>query len=172
MRGAFTVYSFNYRSLTLRGFLRQKNNLKSQEILLMAKFGVWSNGYIQINGVDLSNSCESFEPTQSRPSLDFHSHGDDFQLKTAGLIDAGLTARFFTDFAAGGNVQTLQPLMSGNTIFPIIYRPVNAAKSVNNPEWSGNYQIGRFDAIKGRHGEVLMTECTFMPVTKIVFATS
>jgi hypothetical protein len=136
----------------------------------MAKFGVWWNGYIQIAGVDLSNQCQSFELTQERPELDFHSHGDDFRLKTAGLIDAGLTARFFTDFGAGAVVATLSPLHSGNTVFPIIFKPASGSTSQTNPQWSGNYQIGRFNPMRGEHGAVLMTEVTFMPVTKVVYS--
>jgi len=138
----------------------------------VAKFGVWVNGFIQCNGVDLSNQCLSFELSQERPELDFHSHGDDFRLKTTGLIDVTVSARFFTDFAAGAVVATLSPLISGNTIFPIIMKPSSGATTTTNPQWSGNFQVGRFSPLRGEHGTVLMTEVSFVPVTKLVYSTS
>ena len=136
----------------------------------MAKFGVWANGFIQINGVNLSQQCESFELGQNRAGLDFHAHGDDTATKTSGLIDASFTARFFADFASGGSIKTLQPLFDANTIFAIIVKPASGATALGNPQWSGNFQVGRFDPLRGKHGEVLMIECAFNLVSKFVYS--
>lgn len=136
----------------------------------MAKFGAWNNAFISIAGVSLGDHCETFDPNETRRVLDFDAHGDTAGLKTGGLKDITLSARFYGDFAAASVNQTLRPLFDNATPAPVIIKPASGATALTNPQWSGNFFISKFSPMKGRHGDVLMTEVEFAPLTDLTYS--
>lgn len=138
----------------------------------MAKFGAWTNGFIQINGTNLSDHCEQFDIEESMGVLNFDAHGDTTAIKTQGLKEHNVNARFYTDFAATKAIAILRPLFDNRSEFPILLKPASGSTSATNPQWSGNFFVSRFKPITGRHGENLMTEITLTPTTAFTYSES
>ena len=136
----------------------------------MAKFGAWTNGFLQVNGTNLSDHCEQFDIDQSVEALEFHAHGDIAKIKTPGLKDITVTARFYTDLAASKCMQILRPLYDNRTNHALLMKPASGTSTATNPQWSGNFFISKFKPITGKHGETVMTEVTFSPTSDLTYA--
>ena len=66
----------------------------------MAVFGVWKNGYIGVNGIDLSDHAREITVDMSTVMLPNDAHGDNVLKQTPGLEDWTITVKFLQDFAA------------------------------------------------------------------------
>lgn len=126
----------------------------------MAKQGAFQ-GYIQVNGVDLSNHCTEFDAVQGRENLPAHAMGDDDNYGMPGLKTGDISATFLQDFAGGSVHATLRPLYENGTIVPVVWRATNAAASATNPEYSGQFFCQNYRAIGGAHGQQSLAEVTF-----------
>lgn len=129
----------------------------------MAKFGVWKNGYIRVNGVDLSDHASEIRFAESSAEIPSHAMGDDYEFNKPGLFRITCTARFFQDFAAASVDATLNPLWANRSEFGLLLRADSAATSSTNPAYSGLAFIANYSPIGGTHGDNLMAEVTFSP---------
>ena len=120
------------------------------------------DAYISVNGVDLSDHCESLELDESWPNIDVTGMGAAFKERLLGIGDASVKATWFNDFAAGETFDTLRNLAGSNTPFPVVIRPVKAsAVSSTNPSFTMQSVLDGFSPIKGKVGEASMTDTTF-----------
>lgn len=123
--------------------------------------GPFFDGFFEINGVNLSNDCNSFTITESAVVLANHAHGDTVELQRPGLLQWTISGQFFTDFGAGKSHATLTDIYRDRTAFIVRARAdATAAVSTTNPQWSGSAYLTELTEIQGTHGDNLMTNFT------------
>ena len=127
----------------------------------MAKFGPFTNGYLTVNGVNLSDHVKSLTIQQGANLNDESAMGDTTQINRAGVITWSVSASFIQDFAALNVDATLSPLI-GAAAFPIACRPTNAAQSATNPTWSGLAVLQDYQPVVGSHGDEMISPVTFV----------
>ena len=140
----------------------------------MAVTGVFRNGFIQVNGVNLSDHAReiSLEMSTAELQADVHGGGNGLTI-VAGLEDWTVTATFLQDFAAGSVDATVGAMAIGatggaaqpTTGVPIIVGGDSvAAVSSTNPRYSGNCIVTTYQPFgSGGHGTLMETSCTFRP---------
>jgi hypothetical protein len=127
----------------------------------VARFGRFTDAYVQINGVDLSDDARALNFTQSRRSIDNTTFGTNDAIRTIpGPKEYALSVEFLQDFAAGSVHRTLQPLYESGSTFAFIWRPDSAAVGADNPEFSGSAWITDYP-LGGAHGDNLSSAVTF-----------
>lgn len=131
----------------------------------MARFGCFKNGWIEVNGVVLSDHCTEFGLEESAEELPNHAHGDDIAQVTPGLFNWTIRATFLQDFASGSVHRTIRPLFAARSSFPIRVRPDSAAVSATNPMYSGMAYCMTYQPVRGPHGQNLTTEAVFRPAS-------
>jgi len=123
---------------------------------------VWTNGYVLVNGVDLSNQAHAAEVTTSTPEVDVTAFGDSMMQYAAGIRDATINVTFFQSQAAGSVDATLWPLSDGSSTFTVEVRRTNAARSATNPGWvMTSRMMGDYSPLQGDVGAALETNATF-----------
>jgi hypothetical protein len=85
----------------------------------MAIMGAWTNGYISVNGVDLSNHATSITVETTRDDVDVTAMGAVNKVHSPGLGDATITATFLQDYAAGSVDATLSAQTGSTTPFTV-----------------------------------------------------
>ena len=128
----------------------------------MAIIGAFTNGYILVNAVDLSDHCDRIVVKTNRAPLNATGMGAINSVWILGLGDATIEADFFADFAAAKTDQTLWPLQQGATTFAVEVRPVNAARSVTNPAYLMTCLLPEYTPIDGKTGDLLNTTVVFV----------
>jgi len=126
----------------------------------MAKHGAFQ-GYIQVNGVDLSDHCTEFDAPLNIADLQGNAMGDTDEYGMPGLNQGDVTATFLQDFAAASVHRTLRPLHNNHTTHPLVWRASSAAAAVANPEYSGDYYVQNYRPIGGAHGAQTFATVTF-----------
>lgn len=102
----------------------------------MAKF-VMRDGFVEVNGVDLSDHCSSVTVESTADDVDltaFTTAG--YREFGVGFKSATISATFFQDFAPSSVHQTLQPLYDAGGTFNVTVKASQAATSGSNPEIS------------------------------------
>jgi hypothetical protein len=99
----------------------------------MAIVGVLTNALVLVNGVDLSDHCETVTVSDERSQVPITAMGATANAYTKGLGDASITLSFYQDMAAGKVHATLQPLINSTTPVAVEVRPLNAGRSATNP---------------------------------------
>ncbi len=94
---------------------------------------VFTNAYVLVNSVDLSDHCTKVTTTDDRAEVDVSAFGSGYVQVTKGLGTGEIELEFLQDFATNKVHQTLQPLIASTTAVPVEVRPVNAARSATNP---------------------------------------
>ena len=123
---------------------------------------VWTNGYVLVNGVDLSNQARGASVTYSTPEVDVTAFGDTMSQYAAGIPDASIEVEFYQSQAAGSVDATLSPLVGGATTFTVEIRRQNAARSTTNPGYVMTSRLmGDYSPLTGSVGDALMTTPTF-----------
>src|SRR6185295_4673011 len=74
----------------------------------LAIFGVWRNGFLQVNGTDLSDHVREMTLDMSVAELPAHVHGDSTVKVAAGLEDFTISVTFLQDFSTSKVDQTLR----------------------------------------------------------------
>lgn len=92
----------------------------------MAILGVFTDAFVSVNGVDLSNRVRSVTVNDEAAAVDVSTMGPGYVAEAKGLKTVVFTVGFMQDFAAGSVHQTLQPLHAGSTPFAVIVRPVKS----------------------------------------------
>jgi uncharacterized membrane protein len=78
----------------------------------------------------------------------------------AGLLNWTLDVEFFQDFAAAKVDATIFPLV-GAVAFTVAVRPVNAAISATNPEYTGLVVVSSYPIVAGTVGEIAVAAVKF-----------
>lgn len=99
----------------------------------MPILGPFTNAYVSVNGVDLSNAVRGVHVVDNRNPVDVTAMGSSYTQETKGLGEASITIDFLQDYTAGRVHATLQPLIGSTTPINVEVRPVNAARSATNP---------------------------------------
>lgn len=140
----------------------------------MAIFGVWRDGFIQVNGVTLSDHAREITLETSVAELADNVHGDNTAKVRAGLEDWTITVTFLQDFAASEVDATLDAAGGvGHTPFNVsVGADATGAVSATNPRYSGLAILASYRPIGGPHGSNLEATATFRPAGNLTRQTS
>jgi hypothetical protein len=127
----------------------------------MAIVGPFLNGYISVNGVNLSDHATSISVETTRAEVDVTAMGAANTVNNPGLGDATISVTFLQDFAAGSVDATLSALSSSNTPFTVEVRPVNGARSATNPGYSMSSLMYGYSPVAGGVGDAMTVDITF-----------
>ena len=127
----------------------------------MAILGPFTNGYLTVNGVNLSDHVTAMSVETNRDEVDVTAMGAVQKVQMPGLGDATITVTFLMDYAAGSVDATLSPLSSTSTPFTVEARPVNAARSTTNPGYQMSALMYGYSPIGGSVGDALTVDVTF-----------
>ncbi len=134
----------------------------------MAKEGVF-NGFIEVNGVDLSDHCQTFSGELGHNDIPFHAMGDTSEFFTPGLKTGAIAATFIQDFVAASVHRTLSPIYENQTLVPVRWRAkTGEVASASNPEYSGTFYVGSYRAIGGDHGEGTLATVSFVRAGNVI----
>ena len=126
----------------------------------MAKY-LFTDGYVFVNSVDLSDHAFSMDTPESHEQVDvsgFSATGTKEFL--AGQTTQEITIGFLQDFAASKVHATLQPLFTNRTQFLITVKPTSSGVSSTNPTFSGTVQLNQYNGLSGQlnaRGEMTVT---------------
>jgi hypothetical protein len=132
----------------------------------MAAF-TFTDAFVSINGVTLSDHANKVELTDSREKKDFTAFGATSKVWGKGLGDAGMKVTFFQDFAAGKVHATLQPLISSTTPVTIEVRPTSAARSATNPAYLMSALLFDYSMLNGGVGEPCELDVEFANASQV-----
>ncbi len=113
---------------------------------------VFTDAFVSLNAVDLSDHVKSVTLNYSAELQDSTAMSDTARKRIGGLKDWNLTVEFHQDYAAG-EVDASMFAQVGNSI-AIILRPTSAAKSPTNPEFTGNAVVESYTPLGGGVGEI------------------
>ncbi|SRR6266581_623410 len=114
----------------------------------MAQF-VFTNGYVLLNAVDLSNHATRIKVEDDVDLVDKTAMGNVGKARLGGLRDWSMEFELQQDFVGGSVDATLSALMG--TSFSVEVRPTNGARSATNPARVG---VGLLDALPVLDGAV------------------
>lgn len=126
----------------------------------MAKL-VFTNAFLTVNGVDLSDHVRSVEVSMSVEDVESTTMGATAVQREPGLGDDEITVTWAADFAAGKVDATLAPLVTGRTKHTIEVRPTNGARSATNPAYVGSGFITEYTPVAGSVGDLLEVDTTW-----------
>lgn len=116
----------------------------------MAKF-LLTDGYVSVNGVDLSDHAFSLDTPQERDRVDvsgFNSTGAKEFLP--GSSDESCTIGFLQDFASAKVHATLEPLYRNQSTFVLEVRPTSTVVSSTNPKFTGTVALFSYNGLSGQ----------------------
>lgn len=137
---------------------------------------ILKNGYVLINGVNLSDHAFSLDTPQTREQVEnsaFNSGG--FKSFLPGGSEETITIGFRQDFAASKVHQTLQPLYTNASTFVIVIAADGSSISSTNPAFQGTAAMFEYNGIPGSFGEVLNLSAVFKsanPAAPLAWATA
>ena len=137
----------------------------------MAKL-VFLNGYVQVNGVDLSDHASQIQLQLSKEQVDVTAMGANAHQWLAGLENDKLTVVWWQDFAASEVDATLYPIWQAGT--PVAFKVAANGSSISstNPSYSGSVILADYDPIDGKVGDGLSSNVSFMISGTVVRGTT
>lgn len=132
---------------------------------------VFKNGYVSINGVDLSDHVKKATLNYSAEMLDDTVMGDDTKSNMAGLKEWSVDIEFLQDYAASEVDATLFDLV-GADAFPIILKPNGSTTSTTNPKYTGNAVLESYSPMDGSVGDIASTSITLQAAGTLSRATA
>ena len=127
----------------------------------MAILGPWLNGYVTVNGVNLSDHATALSVETTRDEVDVTAFGAVQKVAMPGLGDGTMTATFLQDYAAGSVDATLQAASVLTVGFVVEMRPVNGARSTTNPGYVMTVLMYGYNPISGSVGDAATVDVTF-----------
>lgn len=125
----------------------------------MAKI-VLTNAFVSINGVDLSDHVASISLATQYDIVETTQFGDTSKRRVAGLADNSITLEFHQDFQAGSVESVIYPLLG--TATNCIVKPIDAASSASNPQYSFSVLINEWTPLNGAAGELATASVTWL----------
>jgi hypothetical protein len=140
----------------------------------MAKF-ILTDGYVEINGVDLSTYGHTLDTPQEKERVDvsgFNSSGTKEYLP--GSKEEACTIGFRQDFASSKVHQTCEPLFRNNSTFGFSVRATSGSVSATNPRFWGTASLFTYNGLSGEISSVSEVSIELLPATStgFVWATS
>lgn len=130
-----------------------------------------TDGYTEINGVDLSDHAFALDTPQEKERVDvsgFNSTGAREYLP--GSKEESVTITFRQDFASSEVHQTCEPLFRNNTTFGFSVRPTSSAVSATNPRFWGTASIFTYNGLSGGINDAGEVTIELRPATSTGFA--
>lgn len=138
----------------------------------MAKF-VSTNAYVLVNAVDLSAFMKSVAVKLSKEDLDATGmNAAAAKSRLMGLADGDIEIEFMQDFAAASVDATLYAIWNGGVPVTVAVKPVNAATSATNPQYSVSAVLPDYTPIDAQIGQVAPTRVVFKANGAVSKATS
>jgi hypothetical protein len=123
---------------------------------------IFKQGYLSVNGVDVSDHVREVHVTTARDEQDTTSIASANKERLYGLGDATIAVVAFQDFEAGEIDAVMWPLSTSDTPFVVAARARNTAISATNPEYRlDEALLGDYNPIDAAAGETMMTPLTF-----------
>jgi hypothetical protein len=136
----------------------------------MATF-VFTDGFVSINAVDLSDHVKSVTLDYSAEPQDDSAMGDTTRSRTGGLKDWSVSVDFHQDYAAAKVDATLFSLVGTTTA--LIVRPDNSdGVSATNPNFTGTGLLESYNPAGGSLGEMAAATATFQAAGTLTRATT
>ena len=134
-----------------------------------------TDGYVEINTVDLSNYAHTLDTAQEKERVDvsgFNSSGTKEFLP--GSKDETATIGFRQDFTTSKVHQTLEPLFRNATQFGFSVRSTSGTVSAQNPRFWGTASLFGYNGLSGEISSVGEVTAELHPATStgFVWATS
>ena len=135
----------------------------------MAIFGYWRDGYIGVNGVDLSDHAREISLETSVAELPSDVHGDFVAKVNAGLENWTINATLLQDFAASKVDATFAAIGgAGHTSFQLeVGADKTTSVSATNPRYSGMAILSSYKPFGGAHGVNIESQATFRPASRL-----
>src|SRR5687767_12176286 len=92
----------------------------------MAILGVFTDAFVSVNGVDLSDHVRSVSINDEAAAVDVTAMGAGYVQEAKGLKTVVFEVGFLQDFSTAKVHQTLQPLHAGTTPFAVVVRPIKS----------------------------------------------
>ena len=137
----------------------------------MAKF-VLTAEKVLINGSDLSTFCSKAEVTISAEIKDVTTYGSGgWKEELGGLKQGKISLEFYNDFTNTTGVDSIMwPLLG--TVVTFEFAGTQAARSVNNPSYTGSMLISDWNPITGKVGDVDTSSVTYQTSGVVTRVTS
>jgi hypothetical protein len=123
---------------------------------------VFTNGYVMVNAVDLSDHVDSVKVNVTDGSQEYVQMGSGtlptLRLPT-GVQDWSADIEFKQDYAASKVDATIWGCRG--TAVALHFKPVNAAISATNPDYTGNGLLTSYEPVNGAFGEITKTTAHF-----------
>lgn len=124
---------------------------------------VYTNAYVSINSVELSDHVKSITLNYEAELLDDTVMGTaGTRSNKPGLKNWSLEVNFLQDYAAASIDASLFALV-GADAFPVAVRPVNGAISTSNPEYQGQAVLESYPPLVGEVGALGTATAMFKP---------
>lgn len=115
---------------------------------------VFTDCFLQVNGVDLSDHVKQVTLSYSAEPVDKTAMGLGTRTFMAGLKNWALEVTFNQDFAAAEVDATLFGLV-GAAAHTVEVRPTSAARSATNPGYNGQAVLMEYPPLGGNVGDIL-----------------
>lgn len=124
---------------------------------------VFSDAFVSINAVDLSDHVKSVTLTYGAELQEDTAMGDDTKSNTSGLKDWTIEVELYQDYTAAKVDATLFPLVGGAAVALELRDDKSQAVAVDNPKFTGTGVVESYQPVGGSVGEIAMTKCTIRP---------
>jgi hypothetical protein len=129
------------------------------------------NGYVSINGTDLSSYCKKLELSVDVADLDTTTMSSGgYHARIGGLKDATLSLTFNQDVAAAALDSILWPL--NGTVVTFEVRATQAVAGTSNPKFTGSVLVKGLTPLSGSVGDLLEQSVTWPVSGPVTRATS
>ena len=112
---------------------------------------IYKNCYLSVNAVDLSAYVSSCDPSFDVEIQDDTAMGDSSRSGAPGLTNWTMSVQFKNPFAASGPDATIFSLV-GAAAFAVVWKPVNAATSTTNPQYTMQALVSKWAPVGGDVG--------------------
>ena len=123
---------------------------------------VLTNAYVVFASNDISSYVTSLGISTSYDIIETTGLGNTARQRVAGLADNQATFEFNQDYAVGALEALVYPTLG--TAVQVKVRPVNAAISTSNPEYTFSALVSEWQPLSGAVGE-LATVSTSWPIS-------
>ena len=117
----------------------------------MATFA-FTNAYLTVNAVDLSDDTTSLSLELSADELEDTAFGDTYRSRIGGRKDTSWSVDFNQDFAASQVDATLSSALG--TVVAAVAKPVNTTVGATNPTYTQNVLISQYSPFGNKVGEL------------------
>jgi hypothetical protein len=120
---------------------------------------VLTNAFVSIAGINLSDHISSISLATQYDLVDTTQFGDTSKKMIAGLAANSVSFEFHQDFTAGSVESVIYPLLG--TATACIVKPVDAARSANNPQYNFSVLISEWTPLNATVGDLTTASVTW-----------